>query len=58
VIVPAWPPPIDPAAGYVSDVTYRLPFDGLWHAFWAGDSELENYHVVYPNQRHAVDFLI
>lgn len=57
-LVPAWPVPADPAAGYVSDVTYRLPVDGLWHAFWAGDTELENYHVAYPNQRHAVDLLI
>lgn len=50
--------PPDPAAGFVSDVTYRLPFDGLWWVFWGGASTLENYHAIDQRQRHALDLLI
>jgi murein DD-endopeptidase MepM/ murein hydrolase activator NlpD len=50
--------PPDPAAGYVSEVTYRLPFDGTWFVFWGGDTETENRHVVAQDQRHALDILL
>lgn len=50
--------PPDPAAGYVSDVAYQLPFDGLWWVMWGGDTTLENYHAIDPRQRHAADLLI
>ena len=50
--------PDDPAAGYESEVTYRLPFDGLWFVFWGGDTAMENYHVVARDQRHALDILV
>jgi hypothetical protein len=39
-------------------VAERLPFDGLWWVFWGGDTELQNYHVAYPPQRHACDLVI
>lgn len=47
--------PDDPAADHESAVEYRLPFDGLWHIAWGGSTELENYHIVAPDQRHALD---
>ncbi len=50
--------PDDPAAGYHSAVSFRLPFDGLWYVAWGGDDELHNYHVVAAPQRHAYDFLV
>jgi len=55
---PQLPLPNDPSAGYRSDVEFRLPFDGLWFVFWGGDLELENYHVVAQDQRHALDLVI
>lgn len=57
-ISPQYPLPEDPAAGYESEVTYRLPFDGLWFTFWGGPTELQNYHAVTPGQRHACDLVI
>lgn len=56
--VPQFALPDDPAADYVSEVEFRLPFDGLWYTFWGGPDELNNYHVTTPSQRHAYDFLI
>jgi hypothetical protein len=50
--------PADPAATYQSQVLLELPFEGLWFVFWGGNTELENYHVVAPNQRHALDLVI
>lgn len=50
--------PEDPAAGYESGVTFRLPFDGLWYTAWGGLDVLHNYHVDYPPQRHAYDFVV
>lgn len=48
----------DPAAGYESPVTYRLPFAGTWFVYWGGETVLQNYHAVTPGQRHAYDLLI
>ncbi len=48
----------DPRADYQSDVTFRLPFDGLWYTFWGGDDALHNYHVAAAPQRHAYDFVV
>ena len=48
----------DPAADYASQVVFRLPFDGLWFVLWGGDAELQNYHVVARDQRHALDLTI
>lgn len=49
----------DPAAGYVSEITYRLPWqEGAWFVFWGGPTEMQNYHVVAPNQRHASDIVV
>ena len=48
----------DPAADYESQVSFRLPFEGLWFVFWGGDGELENYHVIAPDQRHALDLVV
>lgn len=50
--------PPNPSAGSVSEVAYRLPFDGLWWVFWGGDTTLENYHAIDRRQRHAVDLLV
>jgi murein DD-endopeptidase MepM/ murein hydrolase activator NlpD len=55
---PQLPLPSDPAADYESEVTYRLPFDGVWFVFWGGDTETENRHVVARDQRHALDILV
>jgi hypothetical protein len=57
-LLPAMLLPDDPAAGQVSETSYRLPFDGTWWTFWGGESELQNYHTVSPSQRHAYDFVI
>ncbi len=48
----------DPAVGYRSLVTYRLRWSGAWFIFWGGPTELVDYHVVSPNQRHAYDVVI
>ena len=50
--------PADPAAAYDSQALLQLPFDGLWFVFWGGGVELENYHVVATDQRHALDLVI
>lgn len=52
-----WPPPEDPAPE-ASSTEYRLPFEGAWYVIWGGDTELTNYHVSAPNQRHAYDIAI
>lgn len=55
----SYPPlPSDPAAGFVSEVPFRLPFDGAWLVVWGGDSEFTNYHAVVPAQRHAYDLVV
>ena len=55
---PQPPLPPDPAAGYASEVAFRLPVEGLWFVFWGGDTTLDNYHVVAPGQRHAYDIVV
>jgi len=55
---PIQPLPDDPAAGYDSPVSFRLPFAGLWYVGWGGPDVLHNYHVGAPPQRHAYDFLV
>jgi len=55
---PVLPLPDDPAAGYDSPVSFRLPFAGLWYVGWGGPDVLHNYHVGAPPQRHAYDFLV
>jgi hypothetical protein len=52
-----WLLPPDPAAD-IATTPYQLPFEGTWFVVWGGDTELENYHVSTPNQRHAYDLLI
>jgi hypothetical protein len=37
---------------------YRLPFEDLWFMFWGGSTELQNYHVATPGQRHAYDLVV
>jgi murein DD-endopeptidase MepM/ murein hydrolase activator NlpD len=48
----------DPHADYVSENQFRLPFENTWWVFWGGDTELSNYHVVAPDQRHAYDIVM
>ena len=50
--------PPDPLAGYVSDVTYRLPVDGQLFVGWGRDTVFQNYHAASPPQRHAFDLLV
>ncbi len=35
-----------------------LPFKGKWFVFWGGDTKAQNYHISFPAQRGAFDFLI
>jgi hypothetical protein len=39
-------------------ITLAPPFHGLWYVRWGGTTEIENYHVIAPAQRHAFDFVI
>jgi hypothetical protein len=48
----------DPDVGCRSSVIYRLRWSGAWFIFWGGPTELVDYHVVSPNQRHASDVVI
>jgi hypothetical protein len=45
----------DPGAG--RGVRVGLPVAGRWWVFWGGRNELRNYHVVAPDQRHAIDLV-
>lgn len=55
---PNHPLPPDPMATYVTKGIYRLPFRGTWFVFWGGNTEADNYHVDYPDQRHAYDIVV
>ncbi len=35
-----------------------LPFRGKWFTVWGGDTKAQNYHVNFPAQRGAFDFLV
>jgi murein DD-endopeptidase MepM/ murein hydrolase activator NlpD len=52
---PQWPLPADPTAAILP---IEPPLDGAWLTFWGGNSEFLNYHVVAPQQRHALDIVI
>jgi hypothetical protein len=52
------PLPPDPDSEYESEVTFRLPFEGLWFVIWGGDTTLDNHHLVSPNQRDAYDIFV
>ncbi len=43
---------------YVTRTRLRLPFHGEWFVYWGGRTERQNYHVVYPSQRFAYDFVM
>lgn len=57
-VLPQYALPEDPAAGYTSEVDYRLPADGVWLTYWGGETEFQNYHATTPNQRHAFDLVV
>lgn len=59
-VVPADALPPDPHAGYRLKAHLRLPFEpgNTWTVVWGGDTRALNYHVDYPDQRHAYDILI
>ncbi len=50
--------PRDPHAGRNLRARLSLPFEGPWWVFWGGPTELQNYHVVAPDQRHAYDLVV
>ena len=35
-----------------------LPFRGKWFTVWGGDTKAQNYHVNFPAQKGAFDFLV
>lgn len=35
-----------------------MPFKGKWFTVWGGDTKAQNYHVNFPAQRRAFDFLV
>jgi hypothetical protein len=39
-------------------IELAMPFRDLWYVRWGGATELENYHVIGPAQRHAFDFVV
>ena len=43
---------------YSTLTSLRLPFQDEWLVFWGGRKLIENYHVKYPSQRFAYDFVI
>jgi hypothetical protein len=51
--------PPDPRAGYRQHAVLRLPFapGDAWFVLWGGNTREQNYHVAYPDQRHAFDFV-
>lgn len=55
---PLPPLPPDPADDYQSQVTFRLPFEGVWFVIMGGDTAIENHHVVAADQRHAYDIFV
>ena len=57
-LTPAAALPPDPAATHDSQVEFQVPFEGLWWVFWGGDEELQNYHAVAKDQRHALDLVV
>ncbi len=50
--------PPDPHAGRRLKARLSLPFRGTWWVVWGGATELQNYHVVASDQRHAYDLLV
>lgn len=48
----------NPFANYSTKTDLRLPFSEEWLVFWGGKKIIENYHVKYPSQRFAYDFVI
>ena len=45
-------------SNYVTKTNLQLPFNGKWFVFWGGRNVRQNYHVKYPSQRFAYDFVI
>ncbi|MCW5519609.1 peptidoglycan DD-metalloendopeptidase family protein [Aureitalea sp. L0-47] len=35
-----------------------MPFRGKWFTVWGGDTKAQNYHVNFPSQQGAFDFLV
>lgn len=38
-------------------VTFQLPFNDYWLAFWGGDTPEQNQHHATQSQKHAFDFI-
>ncbi len=43
---------------YQTKTPLRVPFTTTWTVFWGGRSAEQNYHVAYPNQHFAYDFVV
>jgi hypothetical protein len=50
--------PYDTKGYYLDKTDYKLPFNGVWWVYWGGDTEIENYHIKSPDQRHAYDLVV
>jgi murein DD-endopeptidase MepM/ murein hydrolase activator NlpD len=48
---------LGPDPGAARGAVVRFPLTGRWWVFWGGRSELRNYHVIAPEQRHAIDLV-
>jgi Peptidase family M23 len=51
------PLPDDPAADHQPQNRLSFPLAGTWWVLWGGPDERRNYHVVFPDQRHAYDLV-
>lgn len=43
---------------YHSPNRYILPSKGEWTVFWGGNTEIQNYHIIAKDQRHAYDIVM
>ena len=52
--------PPDPKADYKQKARLTLPFTPgeEWYVVWGGTTRSQNYHVDYPDQRHAFDIVM
>ena len=47
-----------PHADHVSELTFEVPFEGLYYVIWGGMEEIDNYHQAHANQAYAYDIVV